>query len=34
MNGVTSPSEGVSVQTVGRLVGQGLVVVRRGQWRS
>lgn len=33
MNGVASSSQGVSVQTIGRLVGQSLVVVRWGQWR-
>jgi len=33
VDGVAPPSQGVSVQAVGRLVGQGVVVVRRGQRR-
>lgn len=34
MDGVASPSQGVSVQAVGRLVGQRVVVVRRRQRRT
>lgn len=34
MDGVASPSQGVSVQAVGRLVGQRVVVVGRRQRRT